>query len=577
MKNESWFGILAVVVLVIVIGIIGMRSVGNVVEGNPGDLLRGDLNKDKIVGEEDINVLVDYIFKGGAAPSPIEIGDVNADSKIDITDVTYLISYLYPQGAAPVSIQVGDVNLDNVLDDNDVWFLVEYIFHGGSAPKPVVVGDVNKDNVINLGDLVSLISYIHPSGPTPVPLRTGDLNKDRKVDQADVDFLAAYIFSGGSAPTPIESADVNNDNEISSGDLVSLTQYVNSGIGTLTLKSTGDLNDDNNINQADIDVLINYLFQGGSIPKTYTADVNGDYEINIADVSYLISYLYPTKPASFGVIARGDVNSDGFINRADIEFLINYLFQGGASPTPVEIADVNADKSIDIGDVVYLVSYLYPQGPVPIPFGGSADCTDSDGGINYYIKGATSGVSDDGIWNRVDYCDGGKVTEYNCNENNPQDGAGFDCPNGCVDGACKNDVNVQNGFNCQPIVSGGPAIQPQTRLNINNVLSYCDPFTLQYKSTKASEAACINDYECDSNVCIEGQCTLLKQQLKEQTSILKKIWCAMSHPIDFTKRESILEDNSYLDCVGAEDQISTIQNSGAANQGSSKGNPYGLS
>ena len=70
-------------------------------------------------------------------------------------------------------------------------------------------------------------------------------------------------------------------------------------------------------------------------------------------------------------------------------------------------------------------------------YGEGQSCTDSDGGLNYYIKGNTYGTSADGSsWNKTDYCEGNIINEYNCNGNLPGDGGSYNCPNGCKDGAC---------------------------------------------------------------------------------------------------------------------------------------------
>ena len=49
----------------------------------------------------DITYLINYLFKGGTPPDPIEHGDVNCDGIIDIADVVYLINYLYRAGPPP--------------------------------------------------------------------------------------------------------------------------------------------------------------------------------------------------------------------------------------------------------------------------------------------------------------------------------------------------------------------------------------------------------------------------------------------------------------------------------------------
>jgi ribosomal protein L27 len=64
--------------------------------------LRGDVNNDHDVTIADVVYLINYIFKSGAAPVPIEqVGDVNCDGTDNITDAVYLVNYLFKSGPSP--------------------------------------------------------------------------------------------------------------------------------------------------------------------------------------------------------------------------------------------------------------------------------------------------------------------------------------------------------------------------------------------------------------------------------------------------------------------------------------------
>lgn len=94
------------------------------------------------------------------------------------------------------------------------------------------------------------------------------------------------------------------------------------------------------------------------------------------------------------------------------------------------------------------VNYLYNQGnglsllsEVSSDGGSSnmtqnATCYDSDGGLNYYVKG---NVSIGGNLRGVDFCHAdGRVDEAYCYDNFTLGSVEQECPNGCVDGACVN-------------------------------------------------------------------------------------------------------------------------------------------
>ncbi len=61
-------------------------------------------------------------------------GDVNNDGQIDLGDVVFLINYLYKQGQPPEPIEVGDMNGDCVVDIGDIVYLINYLYKGGPAP-----------------------------------------------------------------------------------------------------------------------------------------------------------------------------------------------------------------------------------------------------------------------------------------------------------------------------------------------------------------------------------------------------------------------------------------------------------
>ncbi len=62
---------------------------------------RGDANGDEEVTIADAVFLINYLFKNGPAPDPIQAGDANSDDKIDIVDVVYLVNYLFKNGPPP--------------------------------------------------------------------------------------------------------------------------------------------------------------------------------------------------------------------------------------------------------------------------------------------------------------------------------------------------------------------------------------------------------------------------------------------------------------------------------------------
>ncbi|MCP4711859.1 MAG: hypothetical protein GY869_24835, partial [Planctomycetes bacterium] len=63
-----------------------------------GDWICGDLNDDDNIDILDIVFLINYKYKGGTTPEPLESADVNHDSNVDILDIVHLINFKYKGG-----------------------------------------------------------------------------------------------------------------------------------------------------------------------------------------------------------------------------------------------------------------------------------------------------------------------------------------------------------------------------------------------------------------------------------------------------------------------------------------------
>lgn len=63
--------------------------------------LRGDANGDSKISVADVVYIINYLFKGGPAPSPLDKANTNCDGTISIADIVYLINYLFKGGPPP--------------------------------------------------------------------------------------------------------------------------------------------------------------------------------------------------------------------------------------------------------------------------------------------------------------------------------------------------------------------------------------------------------------------------------------------------------------------------------------------
>jgi parallel beta-helix repeat protein len=70
-----------------------------------GDLreafIYGDANGDDAINVADAVFLINFVFRGGQAPDPLESGDANCDADANVADAVHLINFIFKGGLAP--------------------------------------------------------------------------------------------------------------------------------------------------------------------------------------------------------------------------------------------------------------------------------------------------------------------------------------------------------------------------------------------------------------------------------------------------------------------------------------------
>ena len=69
--------------------------------GDVCDYIPGDANGDGSVNITDAIFTINYIFRSGPVPDPLESADANCDGSVNVTDAIYLINYIFRSGPAP--------------------------------------------------------------------------------------------------------------------------------------------------------------------------------------------------------------------------------------------------------------------------------------------------------------------------------------------------------------------------------------------------------------------------------------------------------------------------------------------
>jgi uncharacterized delta-60 repeat protein len=62
-------------------------------------------------------------------------GDANGDGVIDVADIVYLVNFLYRNGDPPTPVEAGDTTCDGIVDVADVVRLISYLYRGGNPPS----------------------------------------------------------------------------------------------------------------------------------------------------------------------------------------------------------------------------------------------------------------------------------------------------------------------------------------------------------------------------------------------------------------------------------------------------------
>jgi len=130
----------------------------------------------------------------------------------------------------------------------------------------------------------------------------------------------------------------------------------------------------------------------------------------------------------------------------------------------------------------------------------SAACTDSDGGINYYVKGYVSNPNDPTLAPVYDHCVNNTLFELYCNNDVVSVADGYNCPNGCKDGACfpyYNNTDYRSQIKCA---------EGFIKINQTSCYSSSKNCIVDYVKSLTGKQECVNNCDCLYNTLNYTNC-----------------------------------------------------------------------
>jgi hypothetical protein len=224
---------------------------------------------------------------------------------------------------------------------------------------------------------------------------------------------------------------------------------------------------ENGANADMVDYLSGYFpnFVNGSSMKYYVGEFteNKNLAVAVAEFANNLNSADFEKFVNQGRANGATIDYDpagaeySLINNAQILFIgdsneFSVMWTSNNKLVFISLQNVDSDNS-NILFKSYLAKYpsslALPSSNTTIPSNSTSTCTDSDGGLNYYVRGMLSGY--DSIrknWTSEDICDKetcincghyneGQLHEVSCN-NSQLESTNYQCPNGCSNGACVN-------------------------------------------------------------------------------------------------------------------------------------------
>lgn len=398
--------------------------------------------------------------------------------------------------------KIGDVNGDGVIDNTDATLVAQFYVGSISGPSNICCADVNKDGKIDVVDSLRIARIAQGLDPT-----VGVCNPTNQTSTCtDSDGEADYYTRG----TATDSSGTSSD--VCSSDGKTLTEYFCSN----NFKTSVDYNCPNGCNDgACLNPSTNYNLNNPSCTDT---DNGIDWTVK-GKISGVDNFGNNYKLYDSCEITSEDL-SKGIVGKESLFEMYCSSYSEGGPKLYWTTKMMNCPHGCVDGACLNVSS-------------SNEFCTDSDGGINYNVRGKIVSTYYAGI-DTCDVVNSNVLIEYSCSSPSSWKiiHTSYGCPNGCKDGAClpsgsgvsitKTPTSNESTNTATP--TRGTEITSPTGENKNvsctsgclfvnsclpygyrTAISYCDVDNNLVK--QISTGNCKNNFECVSNVCVEGQCT----------------------------------------------------------------------
>jgi len=158
--------------------------------------------------------------------------------------------------------------------------------------------------------------------------------------------------------------------------------------------------------------------------------------------------------------------------------------------------------------------------------GAAQACDDSD--ASYSDSTSVAGEVNISGTITPDVCvDDSKLSEKSCSSLGALVETNITCVNGCDAGICLG----SGGANCAIEAS---LVLPQAPLKSrqqadNGDIYYCSLGGQWTPAKPIDTEGCLEDYQCESNTCVDNMCISITAELQEQRNILQRIWCFLTN------------------------------------------------